>query len=903
MVDQQRFADFARIGSDWFWETDCDDRFTYFSTNRSRDGLDLTIFIGRTRRELAVQDPENLERVAAVEVLIRDRQPIRDMLYLAGRPGAPVWCQISAEPRFDEAGAFSGYRGVGRDVTDLMKARQALEIKSRTLEEILKAMPDGVQLVDAGRTTLAINDQLYDLLGLAKRSNSGDATYESMHEMARRGEYGPGDPEVLTRQRIEMMLQRVTAERHVRYQRELKTGRWMEVRLRALDDGGFLSLYRDITDDKRREAEIERQFQLLQTIFAHFPGGIAVFDKDLRLAAWNEHYAEIIGAHPAAVRIGATPVEILTSQARLGEFGPVEDPEAEARRRWTLYQAGEMDFGQRQRPNGRTFEMRRTSLPGGGSVSIYIDITEQKRAARELEELNATLEERIAERTAEARKSRDTLLDAVESVNHNLVVYDREDRLAVFTNHLYLQYPNVDNVFVIGRKFDEILRDAVETGALPVPPGEDKEAFIADRAEHHRRADGSVMVRHLKNGTVLHISEHRSQSGGIVAIGRDVTEQLKVEAQLRGAQRMEAIGQLTGGLAHDLNNYLAVIMGNLDLLAEHAHAIPEMLGLIEGALDGAERGAELTRSLLAFSRRQPLDPKVLDVGERIVDVTRLLKRTIGEKIVIEMQIARDLWPVMVDGAQLDSAIVNLANNARDAMPEGGKLTIAARNVPAGAADGPAGDHVLIEVTDTGRGMDSGTLAQAFEPFFSTKEEGHGTGLGLSMVHGFVHQSGGTVRLASAVGKGTVVRLLLPRSSEPLSIPLKRPTTAMVRGTENVVLVDDNDDVRETVAEALKSLGYRVTEAASGDEALDLLESRAGEFDVVVTDVIMPGKLDGLALGRIVRKRWPKLGVLLTTGFAGDADNDPAGGAVEFSVLTKPYRKEELARMLRSALAK
>lgn len=903
MVDQQRFADFARIGSDWFWETDRADRFTYFSINRSRDGLDLTVFIGRTRRELAVQDPENLERVAAVEALIRDRQPIRDMLYLAGRPGAPVWCQISAEPQFDGAGTFIGYRGVGRDVTDLMKAREALEIKSRTLEEILKAMPDGVQLVDAGRTTLAINDQLYDILGLTKRAISGDATYESMLEMARRGEYGPGDPEELTRQRIETMLQRVTADRHVRYQRELKTGRWMEVRLRALDDGGFLSLYRDITDDKRREAEIERQFQLLQAIFAHFPGGIAVFDKDLRLAAWNEHYAEVIGADPAAVRIGATPLEILTSQARLGEFGPVDDPEVEARRRWTLYQAGEMDFAERQRPNGRTFEMRRMPLPGGGTVSIYIDITEQKRAARELEELNATLEERVAERTAEVRKTRDTLLDALESVNQNLIVYNREDRLAIFTKHLYLQYPTADKIFVVGRKFDEILRAAVESGVLPVPSGEDQETFIADRIDRHRRADGSVTVRHLPNGTILHISEHRSQSGGIVAIGRDVTEQFKVEAQLREAQRMEAIGQLTGGLAHDLNNYLAVIMGNLDQLAEHAHASPEMLGLIEGALDGAERGAELTRSLLAFSRRQPLDPKVLDVGERIFDVTRLLKRTIGEKIVVELQIARDLWPVTVDGAQLDSAIVNLANNARDAMPEGGKLTIAARNVSAGMADGPAGDHVLIEVTDTGRGMDSGTLAQAFEPFFSTKEEGHGTGLGLSMVHGFVHQSGGTIRLASSVGEGTMVRFLLPRSSEPLIIPPKRPVTAMVRGTENVVLVDDNDDVRETVAEALKSLGYRVTEAASGDAALNLLESRAGEFDVVVTDVIMPGQLDGLALGRIVRKRWPKLGVLLTTGFGGDADNGLDGGAAEFSVLTKPYRKEELARMLRSALVK
>lgn len=903
MVDQGRFSDFARIGSDWFWETDCDDRFTYFSTNRSRDGLDLTIFLGRTRRELAVQDPENSARVAAVEALVRDRQPLRSMLYLAGREGSPVWCEISAEPRFDEAGAFIGYRGVGRDVTDLVKARQALEIKSRALEEILKATPDGVQLVDASRTTLAINDQLHDLLGLPRRGNSGDATYESMLEMARRGEYGPGDPEVLTRQRIETMLQRVAADRNVRYQRELKTGRWIEVRLRALDDGGFLSLYRDITDDKRREAELERQSQLMQTIFAHFPGGIAVFDKDLRLATWNERYAEIIGADPAAVRVGATPLDILASQARLGEFRPVDDPEAEALRRWTLYQAGKMSFAQRERPNGRTFEMHRTPLPDGGSVSIYIDITEQKRAARELEELNTTLEERIAERTAEARKSRDTLLDAVESVNHNLIVYDREDRLAVFTNHLYLQYPNVDNVFVVGRKFDEILRDAVETGTVPVPPGEDKEAFIADRAERHRRADGSVIVRHLANGTVLHISEHRSQSGGVVAIGRDVTEQLEMEQQLREAQRMEAMGQLTGGLAHDLNNYLAVIIGNLDMLVERRHADPDVAKLIDGALAGAQRGAELTRSLLAFSRRQPLDPKVLDISGRIADVTRMLNRTIGEKIAIELRVAADLWPVKIDGAQLDSAIINLANNARDAMPKGGTLTIDVCNSPPGMADAPAGDHVLIEVADTGEGMDAAVLAKAFEPFFSTKGPGHGSGLGLSMVHGFVHQSGGEIRLASVVGKGTTVRLFLPRSVERLADPAKRKVAALPRGTERIVLVDDNNDVRETVAEVLKSLGYHVVEAASGDAALSLLEEHVGEFDLVLTDMIMPGKIDGLALGKIVRERWPKLAVLLTTGFAGEAEDSRDGGVAGFDVLIKPYRKEELAHMVRSALTK
>lgn len=903
MVDQQRFADFARIGSDWLWETDGDDRFTYFSANRSRDGLDLANFLGRTRRELAAQDPENSARVAAVEAVVRERQPFRDMLYCSNGADPPVWCEISGEPRFDVAGAFVGYRGVGRDVTDLVKAREALEIKSRALEAILEAMPDGVQLVDARRTILATNDRFYEILGLAMRGNSRDVSHEAMLEMARRGEYGPGDPETLTRQRFKTMLERVKAERRVTYQRELKTGRWIEARLRALDDGSLLVLYRDITDDKRREAELERQSLLLQTIFAHFPGGIAVFDKDLRLAAWNERYAEIVGAEPAAVRVGATPMDILASQARLGEFGPVDDPEAEARRRWVLYQAGQMSFARRERPNGRTFEMRQTPIPGGGSISVYIDITEQTRAARELEELNATLEARIAERTAESKKARDNLLDAVESIEQNMVLYDRDDRLVLLTRHVHDQFQPADEYFIVGRTFAEIFRDLVESGTTPPPPGQTAEQFIADRIARHKRADGSVTVRHLPNGTILHISEHRSQSGGVVAVGRDVTEQLKLEQQLREAQRMEAIGQLTGGLAHDLNNYLAVIMGNLDLLAERAHVTPEMLKLIEAALEGAQRGAELTRSLLAFSRRQPLDPKVLDVGERISDVARLLKRTIGEKIAVEVRIARSLWPVMVDGAQLDSAIVNLANNARDAMPEGGTLTIVARNAPTDTADAPAGDHVLIEVTDSGVGMESETLTQAFEPFFSTKKPGHGTGLGLSMVHGFVHQSGGAIRLASSPGEGTSVRLFLPRSAKPLAARPKRTATALPRGTESVVLVDDNDDVRETVAETLTSLGYRVTEAASGDAALSLLEERADEFDLVVTDMIMPGKVDGLALGRIIRERWPGLAVVLTTGFAGVTDDSQDGRAAGFSILTKPYRKEELARTLRSALAK
>ncbi len=216
-----------------------------------------------------------------------------------------------------------------------------------------------------------------------------------------------------------------------------------------------------------------------------------------------------------------------------------------------------------------------------------------------------------------------------------------------------------------------------------------------------------------------------------------------------------------------------MVIGNLDLLADCRYDDPETPKLIEGALAGAQRGAELTRSLLAFSRRQPLNPRSLDVGQRVNDMARLLKRTIGEKIMLDVQVAPGLWPVEIDAAQLDSAIVNLANNARDAMPDGGTLTLAVRNAEAGTADQPAGDHVLIEMIDTGLGMDEATQARAFEPFFSTKGPGHGTGLGLSMVHGFVHQSGGTIRLQSAKGKGTTVQLFLPRAAGGRS-PVRRP---------------------------------------------------------------------------------------------------------------------------------
>ncbi|HYC66568.1 MAG TPA: PAS-domain containing protein, partial [Reyranellaceae bacterium] len=876
--DAQRFADFARITGDWFWETGVDGRFTYFSVDTARNGMELNPRIGKSRRDQAAQDADTLRRLDELDRLIAERKPFRDVIYRAITHGAPRWVSISGEPRFGAKGEYEGYRGVGRDVTALIEAREALESKHRAFDIILGAMPDGVQLLDRELNTLAVNPQFYRMLGIEDVGTGPDAPYRALLELARRGEYGPGDPETVARQRLALLKEVMETRHATTYQRQLTDGKWVEGRLMPFGDGGVLSLFRDITEAKGRAAELERQSALLQTIFDNFPGGIAIFDDDRKLVAFSKRYPDVIGADPDVVKVGATAYDVLLSQARRGEFGTEEEPEAAAERRSRALIGGRMNFVEHIRPNGRAFEMRRGVLPGGGSVSIYVDTTDRAKAERELKELNATLEKRIAERTTEleeserfqraliasvpgmvyrcrndrewsmlfasegcrelfgvspddftsgkvnynslihpheqevvwrkvqsdfaagrtfeheyrvkgadgnwrwvwdrahpirddkgevvgieglvldiearrraeqeAKQARDNLLDAIESVEHNMILYDRDDRLVLHTRHLKDQYPGGEKFFAPGRRFAEIFRDIVDAGLAQIPAGMTKERFIADRIEHHWRADGSITVRHLKDGRVLHVSEHRSQSGGIVSVGMDVTRQVKLDAQLREAQRMDAIGRLTGGLAHDLNNYLAVIIGNLDLLADFEKLSPEMQVLIEGAMSGAQRGAELTRSLLAFSRRQPLDPKVIDLGQRVGEVASLIKRTIGEKIAVSVSVAGDLWPVKIDGAQLDSCIVNLANNARDAMPGGGSLSITARNADRARDDDmPDGDHVLLELADDGAGMTAETLGKAFEPFFTTKGPGHGTGLGLSMVHGFVHQSGGVIRIS------------------------------------------------------------------------------------------------------------------------------------------------------------
>jgi PAS domain S-box-containing protein len=374
-------------------------------------------------------------------------------------------------------------------------------------------------------------------------------------------------------------------------------------------------------------------------------------------------------------------------------------------------------------------------------------------------------------------------------------------------------------------------------------------------------------------------------------------------AQLYESQKMESIGQLTGGVAHDFNNLLAVILGSLSLLKKGLPDDPRTSRLLEGAIQGAERGATLTKRLLAFARRQELNFEAVSMQKLVPDILDFLRQSVGPNISIFIDILPDVAPVKIDANQFELALINLAVNARDAMPNGGTLTITCRNKPASElheapAPLPLGDYVCISISDTGEGMSEATLAKAMEPFFTTKGVGKGTGLGLSMVHGLTVQSGGAMQISSAPGKGTVVTLWLPRArTEDVAEPVSTLSTAVhgICRKLRILLVDDDALVSMNSAYMLMDLGHSVLEASSAARALELMESDA-QFDIMITDYAMPS-MNGLDLATRIRRIKPKLPIVLATGYA----ELPPSTVVGFQRIAKPFTQKELAEALEAAL--
>ena len=512
------------------------------------------------------------------------------------------------------------------------------------------------------------------------------------------------------------------------------------------------------------------------------------------------------------------------------------------------------------------------------------------------------LETRVKERTQALKDSEGRYRAHVESAPVCILEIDLDRRLTS-VNAAGLRMLEADTV-------SEVL--GLDILSIPLPKDRDRIAGLFNAALNGTASyyDFELVS---KTGTFHYassfapIEDDSGRISKVMGISQDITERKSLEAKFIQSQKMEAIGQLTGGVAHDFNNLLAVMIGCTESLAALVNgdaALQKELGALMHSIDHA---TTLTDRLLAFSRQQQLMPRPTNISVHISGVEDLLRRSMSEDVSLDVRLQDNLWPALIDPAQLEHALVNLAVNARDAMAGGGTITIEATNETMSQGEVPEweimrpGDYIRVSVTDTGSGMDPKIREKAFEPFFTTKEIGDGSGLGLSMVYGFAKQSKGHVAIDSEVGRGTSVRLYLPRSEESVEYiaPLDTPKV-LPKGTERILVVEDNDDVRRLTVTILSSHGYDVTETGSAAGAIQLLEE--GEvFDLLFTDIGLPGGMNGIALGENIKDLQPSLRVLYTTGYVGEISNRDVRFDPGDKLVTKPFRRKVLLEKVRQVL--
>ena len=676
------------------------------------------------------------------------------------------------------------------------------------------------------------------------------------------------------------------------------TTAWIHLGFGLLMTAGIVT-YLMLEQHRRRRAEAEvaaRTLDLssamnrLQTLIDASPVAIVVYDSENQVTLWSRATEQLTGYSmeevlgrtlPAGLSDALKSIEDELEAMACGEV--VHGIEVESRRKDdTLFQivasmAGLVDASGKPQ----------------GFIIAALDITERRR-------LHAML------------RQTETLLSTIVSSSDDAMISKTLNGVVTSWNQ------GAERIF--GYSAAEMIGQPIAT--LAIPGCEEEVVGVLERILRGERVDHYETQRRRKDGATLDISLSVSPicnaEGRIVGaskIARDISatkaaerHRQQLSAQLYQAQKMEAIGALTGGMAHDFNNLLSVIWGNLDLLAQVVEPGSDRDGFVQAALEATVKGADLIRRLLALARRQPLAPQLTQIAATLKGMGELLHRTLGRDIQLTVTLVDDLWPVMIDVVQLESALLNLAVNSRHAMHAGGILTIEAKNLTLddwmaeSNLEAPPGDYLVLSVSDTGSGISAETLARVFEPFFTTKGVG-GSGLGLSMVHGFIRQSGGDIRIYSEVGFGTTVRIYLPRAyyggeKEGAVAGLAIKPTG---GHELILVVEDDADVREVTIRGLHELGYRTIPARDGVEGLAIVRGGAA-LDLLFIDMVMPGGMNGSELADAALRLRPDLKVLFTSGFTAAA----ASAAMQerkfgSNLLTKPYRKAELAQRVRATL--
>ena len=781
--------------------------------------------------------------------------------------GSWRWIHSVSQPLWADDGTHLGFEGVAFDLTEMKEAQRTLEQRERKLSAYVNQTAAGFGEVDATGRFIDVNDRFCEITGYSR------------DELLERTMLSITHPDDVARNvpLFDAAVARGTPYAHEkRYVRPDGSIVWVNNSVSVINDpdgalSGVLAVSIDVTDRRAAEEQLREAEERLR--LATESAGIGTWDWDLtRLTGtWSARSQQILGMDhgddvPLAERMESVhPEDRAALLAHVGE---------------RVREGGDLDIEYRvQRAGGqvRWVASRGIFLRGADgrpvrALGTLRDVTVRRQAQAKLEELNRTLESAVAERTRER--------DAMWRLSRDLLLVLDVRRRIVAINPIVTELTGYAPEEVIGRPFGDFLH----------PNDQETLADAIRRARRERVSEIEARVIARDGELREFVWTAAPEAGQAYVSGRDVTEErarlrelLAAQEALRQAQKMEAIGQLTGGVAHDFNNLLSPIIGGLDILRRRGVGGESELRLIDGALQSAERAKVLVQRLLAFARRQPLQVRAVALGPLLDGLQALLGSTMGPQVELQIVSVPELAAVMADSNQLEMAILNLAVNARDAMPEGGTLRIEAQN----RVSDEGSRFVELSVSDTGVGMDEATLARAIEPFFSSKGVGKGTGLGLSMVEGLTAQLGGSLRIASRPGAGTTVTLSLPAAAvrPTIGTPSGAPRSgAASRG--RILLVDDEPLVRMGTAETLRDEGYEVDEADDA-EAAQALAGRSA-YDCVITDFLMPG-LNGVELARRLRAERPTLPILLLSGYA-----DPEAFS-ELPYLTKPCFGDDLVR--------
>lgn len=643
------------------------------------------------------------------------------------------------------------------------------------------------------------------------------------------------------------------------------------------------------------ESSSERaQLRLLQAALDHINQGFTAFDGELRLVGRNKRFFELLEFPEHLAEIGTHFSEFMRHNAERGEYGE-GDIETLVSERVAVARSFRPHYLERVRPNGDVIAVKGDPLPGGGFVTTYTDITDQRQR-------EDALERAVAERTSALRESEERLRLITDAIPA-LIAYIDARPCYTFANRRYASWFGLTVASMQDRPVVEVLGESLFQELEP----KIQRALGGEEVTYEYRRKGPSGAYADMRSTLLPDVDASGEVRGCFVLSLDVTEQNQRQAALRQSQKMEAVGQLTGGVAHDFNNLLTIILGNLKDAKVRTEDDEDLAELLDPAIEAANRGASLIGRLLAFARGGAVDPRPIDVAGTLNDLTRLLRRSLPSSIEIVVQIKDAPPPTRVDRSQLENALLNLALNARDAMNGSGRILYAVGEERldgdrAAELDVRPGDYVRIDVEDDGMGMSEVTRQRAFEPFYTTKAFGAGNGLGLSTVYGFARHASGTVALRSQSGEGCCISLYLPAvdaveseaSLEEASDDAEAAPLANGQG-ELVLLVEDDSAVRAVVRRQLIDLGFSVLEAEDGEEALEMVRS-VGEIRYLVSDIVMPGHMNGIALAKQAKSITPAIKVGLISGFAQGQDTEALAGC-PFPVLPKPFATEALAGLI------